>query len=442
MFPHVHVTLVDENATALAVARKRGDESGLTNVAFLQSDVRHVQEAFDVVIALHACGGATDAVLSAARQMGAAAIVVPCCVGGLVACRGGVTGLAGGEGLEGGLCGWDGRWDRAKSFLFRGLLEEGEYKTLARAADFGEGGGGDEWRFVAKSLVECDRMRWMEGEGYVTELVQMPRWTSPKNDVLIMWCGKEGEWRADEVANGFVRDVVEGSVLRGLGESEVAEVGELLKDVVAGGTGVYVTPRGVGKRRRKVVHGVAEGLGLAHESVGRGVDRVVVVRRSDIWPVFSDGYVGIGGAEIEKVCQQCVDVVPGNMVERKILRRGRPHHITLVGPTEMGRVGDARDCARAFYDGLRGTRFTVLGVGRVRKGMTGWDGVDVEDVEEAWFVVVDWPEAQAVRRSHGLPSADLHITLGFANKDVHQVRKGASTLVSPRRMESVLPIGI
>lgn len=50
----------------------------------------------------------------------------------------------------------------------------------------------------------------------------------------------------------------------------------------------------------------------------------------------------------------------------------------------------------------------------------------------AVFVVLEWPAANALRVSLGLPPQDFHVTLGFSRTDVHGVRKDKSTLV-PRR---------
>lgn len=46
-----------------------------------------------------------------------------------------------------------------------------------------------------------------------------------------------------------------------------------------------------------------------------------------------------------------------------------------------------------------------------------------------YFVVVNWPEAQKFRNSLGLSNADLHITMGFSNEDIHGVPKDKTTLM-------------
>ena len=45
-----------------------------------------------------------------------------------------------------------------------------------------------------------------------------------------------------------------------------------------------------------------------------------------------------------------------------------------------------------------------------------------------WFLVLDWPSANDALARLGFPAHDFHITLGFADKDVHGVTKDASTI--------------
>ena len=51
--------------------------------------IEEFEQPFDVALALHACGNATDLAMLQAQRQGAAYAVSPCCVGGWV----GVTGL-------------------------------------------------------------------------------------------------------------------------------------------------------------------------------------------------------------------------------------------------------------------------------------------------------------------------------------------------------------
>lgn len=67
---------------AAAILLERAKGAGLANVACRRGMIEEFTEPFDVALALHACGNATDAVLLRAVQRSAAYIVSPCCVGG------------------------------------------------------------------------------------------------------------------------------------------------------------------------------------------------------------------------------------------------------------------------------------------------------------------------------------------------------------------------
>ncbi|CDF40315.1 unnamed protein product [Chondrus crispus] len=466
LFPHCRVIVVDTNQIALGIAARRAAEAGLSNLDTLERNIEQLQGVpFDVAVALHACGGASDTVLAAAAGAGAAVVVAPCCVGGVVAKKGSVTGRASGAvvrdpaSAEGAAI----DWDVARSSLFRGLLAEAEYPRLARAADFGEQLlERDGWRRVAKSLVEQDRALWMGEMGYGVRVVKMrPLDCTPKNDMLVAWprktlgeedsgFGSDVGWDLDIDANMFLADVRDENVMKGLGMAEVAEVESILREQVFSedSTGLHHFPMGLGKRKRKVIHAVAESMGLWHGSIGKGAQRYVSVRRTASWPLFFDYFLGIGGPEIERVCASLVEKIPPACAERRVHMRGNPHHITIIRPPEISHLsnyykhGKQRLLSKAF-ESLKHSTMQILGVGRVRgptkrtkrkssalPESTVAKGVVVEPaLAEAYFVVVEWPAGNALRTELGLPPIDFHITLGFSVKDIHDVRKDRSTLV-------------
>jgi len=59
-------------------------------------------------------------------------------------------------------------------------------------------------------------------------------------------------------------------------------------------------------------------------------------------------------------------------------------------------------------------------------------GSVTENSNQAWYCVVDWPDANTLRQSLGLPPSDFHITLGYRYSDIHGVRKDESTLLRIR----------
>lgn len=468
LFPEWRVIVVDANQIALQIAARRAEEAGLDNLDTLRKNVEELDGVpFDIAVALHACGGASDTVLAVAARAGAAVIVAPCCVGGVVATKGSVTGSASGAVVadpaapEGGVI----DWDMPRSQLFRDLLNEGDYPCLARAADFGEQlKDGDDWRRVAKSVVEQDRALWMQEVRYEVRVVKMrPLDCTPKNDLLMAWPKANGEedksyllenelkWDLDVQTNNFLKDVRDGSIIKGLGAAEVAKVENKLRTEVCaeGSSGLCIFPAGLGKRKRKVIHAVAESMGLWHESAGKGTERYISVRRTACWPLFFDYYVGIGGPGIERICRSLLDKVPALYAQRRVHLRGNPHHITLVRPQEISRLhyhfkGDKTVLLRRAFNSLNGSKMTAHGLGCVslQKTVSSGQGYGEAnqnheltkaqteaEVNEAYFIVIDWPSACAFRRELGLPDMDLHITLGFKLQDIHGVKKDRSTLI-------------
>ncbi|CAN8062503.1 unnamed protein product [Agarophyton chilense] len=468
LLPNSSVHIVDENNKALSIAADRARNAELNNVQTHHVSVQNLSLSFDIALALHACGGASDAAISAAVRSNAALVIVPCCVGAMVTLRGSTTGAAIARTQP--VLDFCGRsevdWHEPRSALFRSLVKDGEYDCLAKAADFSEHGT-DDWRKISKALLEWDRLQWLRSGHYETRLMKMrPLSCTPKNDVLVAWPKKEGyvfpvEWSFDELSNGFVRDVVEGSVLNGLGPVEVREVERILRTLVCdeNSNGIYRSAIGAGKRRRKVFHAVAESMGLWHRSNGRGAQRTVVVSRSSHWPFFFYTYVGLGGPMVESICADYVNEVPEKLLERRVLVRGRPHHITIISPTEANLIDskyrDDRDaCLQFISQRLLGTSLLALGLGRVqcssklRNSVVGRGGEFQPEIvrkppstfseQEAYYVVIKWPEAQRLRNEMGLPQKDLHITLGFTEKDIHNCRKDARTLVCRKERDHIV----
>ena len=64
-------------------------------------------------------------------------------------------------------------------------------------------------------------------------------------------------------------------------------------------------------------------------------------------------------------------------------------------------------------------------------------GRAAQDGHEAYFRVVQWPEANRLRTQLGLQPADFHITVGFRTQDIHGVKKDWTTLVEPNAEETV-----
>lgn len=83
MMPDCSVTIVDVSKHSLGIAVKRAREAGLTNLSTWHGDIRDFKTVFDLGLALHACGEASDLALEACVCAGARFVVSPCCVGKL-----------------------------------------------------------------------------------------------------------------------------------------------------------------------------------------------------------------------------------------------------------------------------------------------------------------------------------------------------------------------
>jgi hypothetical protein len=83
-FPSSRVTVIDQNRQSLEQGRAGAHRLQLTNLSFVEGDFTSVQLApalkdVDLVVALHACGGLTDAILKFSTSREVPFLVCPCC---------------------------------------------------------------------------------------------------------------------------------------------------------------------------------------------------------------------------------------------------------------------------------------------------------------------------------------------------------------------------
>lgn len=81
LFPQHDFVGVDLKATSIRLLNERIKKTGMTNVRATLGLIENFDEEFDVALALHVCGKATDAVLSACVEKEKSFVCVPCCVG-------------------------------------------------------------------------------------------------------------------------------------------------------------------------------------------------------------------------------------------------------------------------------------------------------------------------------------------------------------------------
>jgi len=167
-FPDCHFILVERNPVPLEIGEKRIKDSGLRNVELCNTYIQDFQHDFDLGLALHACGEATDLAQIKCLEKGAAYIMCPCDIGF----------------IQNSTLGYP------RSSVFSQAVTEREYKTLAGAADW------TCWDFdseqgkrgkICMGYIDLDRNLAAEETGYNTYLFTThPREATPKNDVI---CG-------------------------------------------------------------------------------------------------------------------------------------------------------------------------------------------------------------------------------------------------------------
>lgn len=152
-------------------AKERIAAAQLTNVDVFCGFVDDYHSHFNVGVALHACGEATDMVMRKCLAERAAYVLAPCCVGKIKS-----SGLT-----------------YPRSVTLANEVSRVEYEVLAKAADFGHSINTEvahadinRRRRRCKTLLESDRNMYAEEAQYITFMfVMYPSTATPKNDVLV-----------------------------------------------------------------------------------------------------------------------------------------------------------------------------------------------------------------------------------------------------------------
>lgn len=307
---------VQENQSFRSCATS--EDGILNNLYSFRGPLEQFTEPFDVALALHLCGEATDVGLRKAAAVRAAAIVVaPCCVGKLSQ-----------KALNPDVYNATGQNASAVSYPQSSLLcqlvtHQDEWDALAKAADYSDerecGTSRNATRRTAKALLETDRRLFLEEQyGYNTALLRMqPFDVTPKNDILVAWrpdaygdrqaakledmfATPDLQCQADiEVAKCHLLSVTRDSLDNDADDvqflverndwthDEEEEVTETItafldrtKDTVDAMDQTFVFPTRMGGRKRKLIHFVAEQLKLAHWCQGfKDSEKTVVVAR-------------------------------------------------------------------------------------------------------------------------------------------------------------------
>ncbi|XP_077156824.1 glutathione S-transferase C-terminal domain-containing protein isoform X2 [Paroedura picta] len=81
ILPSCQIILVENKELSLIRAKERSDELGLNNIWFIQANMDYFKGTFNIGVALHACGVATDMVIERCTNVRAAFVICPCCYG-------------------------------------------------------------------------------------------------------------------------------------------------------------------------------------------------------------------------------------------------------------------------------------------------------------------------------------------------------------------------
>lgn len=278
--------------------------AGIPNLYTYHGSIETYSEHFDIGVALHACGEATDVTLRACARVGANFVVCPCCVGKLHYQRMNPY-------IYHATAANAPTISYPQSSIVRECIQDRRelWNHLARAADYSDlqelRTPRNANRRTAKALLEMDRLMFMANEyGYQTALTRMQPWESScKNDILLGWHDRidgscvqspyhECAMKPDDECNADV----ELSKLHLLERSKAIEdcvdwtrqeeeqVREQLIGFINGDERQLTLPPIKGARRRRLVHYVAEDLNLRHWGHGKknSEKTVVVAKRRDV----------------------------------------------------------------------------------------------------------------------------------------------------------------
>ncbi|XP_044080291.1 glutathione S-transferase C-terminal domain-containing protein [Neovison vison] len=168
MLPSCQVTLIENKELSLIRAKKRSDELGLSNIWFIQANMEYFTGMFNIGVALHACGVATDMVIEHCIKTRASFVTCPCCYGFIQNTS---------------------KFHFPKSEQFKKTLSYKEHMILCRFADQTAVQLPPQRRLVGKQcmcLVDLDRARAAEERGYCVQVISMePESCSPKNNMIV-----------------------------------------------------------------------------------------------------------------------------------------------------------------------------------------------------------------------------------------------------------------
>uniref|UniRef100_A0A8C5LKB1 Glutathione S-transferase C-terminal domain-containing protein n=1 Tax=Leptobrachium leishanense TaxID=445787 RepID=A0A8C5LKB1_9ANUR len=168
MLPLCQIILIENKEESLLRAKVRSNELGLPNIWFIQANLDYFIGKFNIGVALHACGVATDMVIEHCIKAIAAFIICPCCYGFIQNTV---------------------KTTFPRSKQFQNVLSYKEHMVLCRFADQTAVQLPPERRLIGKQcmgLVDLDRSWVAEEYGYNVKVISMePETCSPKNNLIV-----------------------------------------------------------------------------------------------------------------------------------------------------------------------------------------------------------------------------------------------------------------
>lgn len=162
LLPRCRVVMVDNKEESVRQARLRLAQLHLPNAVLVQSNLDYFRGRFDLGVALHACGVATDLVLRSCLAVRAAFVLCPCCYGNLALPELPV------------------QYPQSQLYQKKGM-SPADHSVLARLADHVTPTGR-----LAMAAVDLDRLARAAEEGYRVTLSKLkPDSCSPKHDLLV-----------------------------------------------------------------------------------------------------------------------------------------------------------------------------------------------------------------------------------------------------------------
>ena len=187
-------TLVDVKPQCVTIGKDRTAKAGLEDtVAWKCGNVEGFDENFDIGLATHLCGGATDVAVSKCIEVGASFIATPCCLGSIK------FALDNEKVVKGRVDGRPPTVNRNNDLTYprsRWLREELTLKDYAAMTSLGDCTVAVEEedgniRMRGKRLLDADRLALAREAGYETSLGRLgsKEECGPKSDVLLGLCG-------------------------------------------------------------------------------------------------------------------------------------------------------------------------------------------------------------------------------------------------------------